>query len=444
MYKNFFDDLLKKLQKKEEKICVIGLGYVGLPLAVAFARKFKVVGFDINEERISYLKKGVDITKEVSEEDLVSVKENLEFTSKEEKIKECRVIIVAVPTPIDKLKDPDLSFIKKASVMIGRNLCAGTIIVYESTVWPGLTEEVCVPILEKESGLKWKKDFFVGYSPERVNPGDKKHTLEKIVKVVAGDTKETAEFLGTLYGTIISAGVYLAPDIKTAEAAKVIENIQRDLNIALMNELSIIFHRLGIDTKEVLKTASTKWNFLNFEPGLVGGHCIGVDPYYLAYKARMSGYIPQLILAGRSINESIPKFIAYETLKLLIKAGKKIPETEILVLGFSFKENVPDVRNTKVYDLIKELEELGIKITVYDPIADRDTALKEYQVVVQKDLPNGSFDAVIVAVKHSFFIEKFDLLELKKLCKNPYILIDIKGIYDKKEALKQGFIYWRL
>jgi UDP-N-acetyl-D-galactosamine dehydrogenase len=261
----------------------------------------------------------------------------------------------------------------------------GAVIVYESTVWPGLTEEVCVPILEKESGLKWKQDFFVGYSPERVNPGDKEHTIEKIVKVVAGDTPETAQFLAELYGAVIPAGVYVAPDIKTAEAAKVIENIQRDINIALMNELSLIFHRLGIDTKEVLKAAGTKWNFLKFEPGLVGGHCIGVDPYYLAYKAREAGYIPQLILAGRGINEFIPKFVAEETVKLLVKAGKEIKGSKVLVLGFTFKENVPDVRNTKVYDLVKELKEFGIIAYIYDPIANKKEVLKEYGIELLED-----------------------------------------------------------
>jgi len=360
---------------KNVKICVMGLGYVGLPLAVLFAKKFNVVGFDVNPKRIEELKRGLDKTGEVTEEELQNC--NIEFSSNEEVIKGCDVVIVAVPTPIDKLKDPDLSYVKKASQIVGRNLRKGTVVVYESTVWPGLTEEVCVPILEKESGLKWKEDFFVGYSPERVNPGDKEHTIEKIVKVVAGDTPETAKFLAELYGSVIKAGVYVAPDIKTAEAAKVIENIQRDINIALMNELALIFHRLGIDTREVLKAAGTKWNFLKFEPGLVGGHCIGVDPYYLAYRARESGYIPQLILAGRGINEGIPKFIAEETVKLLAKAGKPINNSRVLVLGFTFKENVPDVRNTKVYDLIKELWEFGISTVIYDPIADEKAAKRE-------------------------------------------------------------------
>ena len=427
---------------KDVKICVMGLGYVGLPLAVLFAKKFNVVGFDVNSKRIEELKRGLDKTGEVTKEELQNC--NIEFSSNEEVIKGCDVVIVAVPTPIDKLKDPDLSYVKKASQIVGRNLRKGTVVVYESTVWPGLTEEVCVPILEKESGLKWKEDFFVGYSPERVNPGDKEHTIEKIVKVVAGDTPETAKFLAKLYGSVIKAGVYVAPDIKTAEAAKVIENIQRDINIALMNELALIFHRLGIDTREVLKAAGTKWNFLKFEPGLVGGHCIGVDPYYLAYRARESGYIPQLILAGRGINEGIPKFIAEETVKLLAKAGKPINNSRVLVLGFTFKENVPDVRNTKVYDLIKELWEFGISTVIYDPIADEKAAKREYGIELAKSYEKTApYDAVILAVRHKVFIEKFSLGYLEDLCSLPPIILDIKGVFLSTKKRKETF-YWSL
>jgi len=426
----------------KRKIAVIGLGYVGLPLAILLSTKFKVIGFDISKGRIEELKKGKDRTKEVSDEILTNTK--IEFSYNEEILREANLIIIAVPTPIDKLKDPDLTFIKEASKLVGRNLKRGAIIVYESTVWPGLTEEVCVPILEKESGLVWKRDFYVGYSPERVNPGDKEHTLEKIVKVVAGDTPETAKLLAEIYGSVIKAGVYIAPDIRTAEAAKVIENIQRDINIALMNELSIIFHYLGLDTKEVLETASTKWNFLRFEPGLVGGHCIGVDPYYLARKAKEVGYIPQLILAGRAINEEIPKFIAREIVKLMIKHDKKVKGGKVLVMGFTFKENVPDVRNTKVYDLIAELKEYGIEVVVYDPIADKEVAKKDYNICLVDDYESfRPYDVVLVAVKHKEFFD-INVKKFVEISTNPPILIDIKGIYPKSEALESGIIYWRL
>lgn len=429
--------------KGRRTICVLGLGYVGLPLAILLSKKFRVVGFDVNTKRIEELKMGIDTTNEVDNSELVNA--NIKFTSDEKDLKECDLIIVAVPTPVDKLKDPDLTFIKNASKIVGKNLKKGAIVVYESTVWPGLTEEVCVPILEKESGLKWKKDFWVGYSPERVNPGDKHHTIDKIVKVVAGDTPATAKLLADIYGSVIKAGIYIAPDIKTAEAAKVIENIQRDVNIALVNELALIFHRIGIDTKEVLKAAATKWNFLRFEPGLVGGHCIGVDPYYLAYKAKQVGYIPRLILAGRGINEEIPKYIAHEVIKLLIKNSKNVANAKVLVLGFSFKENVPDVRNTKVYDMIKELEEYNINVIVHDPIADKNDALQEYGVNIVANYKDFSpFDAIIVAVKHQEFIENISLEHLKKISSSPPILIDIKGIFDKSLARDLGFIYWTL
>jgi len=426
----------------KRKIAVVGLGYVGLPLAILLSTKFKVIGFDISKERIEELKRGKDRTKEVSDEILANAK--IEFSYNEEILREADLIIIAVPTPIDKLKDPDLTFIKEASELVGRNLKRGAIVVYESTVWPGLTEEVCVPILERESGLVWKKDFYVGYSPERVNPGDKEHTLENVVKVVAGDTPETAKLLAEIYGSVIKAGVYIAPDIRTAEAAKVIENIQRDINIALINELSIIFHHLGLDTKEVLETASTKWNFLRFEPGLVGGHCIGVDPYYLARKAKEVGYIPQLILAGRGINEETPKFIAREIVKLMIEHDKKVKGGKVLVMGFTFKENVPDVRNTKVYDLIAQLKEYGIEVVVYDPIADKDAAKKDYNICLVDDYESfRPYEVVVVAVKHKEFFG-INLTKFIEISTNPPILIDVKGIYPKREALKLGIIYWRL
>jgi len=432
------------IKKDQIRICVIGLGYVGLPLSILLAKKFKVIGFDVNFQRIEELRTGIDKTGEISYQELKNC--NIQFSNDEKIIKNCNVIIVAVPTPIDKLKDPDLSYVKKASQIVGRNLRKGSVVVYESTVWPGLTEEVCVPILEKESGLKWKKDFFVGYSPERVNPGDKEHTIEKIVKVVAGDTPETAKFLAELYGAVISAGVYIAPNIKTAEAAKVIENIQRDINIALVNELALIFHKLGIDTKEVLKAAQTKWNFLKFEPGLVGGHCIGVDPYYLAYKARETGYIPQLILAGRAINEVIPRFVAEETVKLLVKAGKLVNTSKVLILGFSFKENVPDIRNTKVYDLIRELWEFGISIFIYDPIIDKKDIEKEYKNIklLNNFKDHAPYDAIILAVKHNVFLKELDLKEIVKISTYPPILIDIKGLFHDKIKNNFDIFYWSL
>jgi UDP-N-acetyl-D-galactosamine dehydrogenase len=425
------------------KICIVGLGYVGLPLATLFAKKFKVIGFDIDSKRIEELKQGLDKTREVNKKELEN--KNLVFSVNESVISECDVVIITVPTPVNKYKEPDLSCIKKATEITGRNLKKGAVVVYESTVWPGFTEEICVPILEKVSGFKWKKDFFVGYSPERINPGDKKHTIEKIVKVVAGDTKETAKFLADLYRTVIPAGVYIAPSIKIAEAAKMVENIQRDVNIAFMNELALIFHRLGIDTKEVLKASKTKWNFLEFEPGLVGGHCIGVDPYYFIYKAKEVGCIPQLILTGRFINESLPRFIAEEIIKLLVKTGKVVNRSKALILGFTFKEDVPDVRNTKVYDLVQILEEFGVKSVIYDPIADREKTEKEYSIKLVEDFRKLSpYDVVIVAVKHKLFQRKLDLSVIKQLCKEPAILVDIKGVYDREEAIKKQVIYWRL
>lgn len=434
-----FDDFLSG----KKAICVVGLGYVGLPLALLLSKKFNVIGFDINERRIKELKKSIDTTGEFLTEELNN--SSVQFTSDEKFIKKASLIIVAVPTPVDKIKNPDLSFVKSASHLVGRNLQRNSLVVYESTVWPGLTEEICVPILEKESGLKWKKDFNVGYSPERVNPGDKEHTIDKIVKVVAGDTEQTTDLIAKIYGAVIEAGVYRASNIKTAEAAKVIENIQRDLNIALMNELAIVFHKLGIDTKEVLEAASTKWNFLRFEPGLVGGHCIGVDPYYLTHKAQQVGYTPQVILAGRGINEYIPRFIAEETVKLMIKNDKKVNKGRILILGFTFKENISDVRNTKVYELYKELKEYNIDIHIYDPRANKEEVKAYYGIDLIDDIGRKKFyDALIIAVKHKEFIENFTLPFLKSLCKEPLIVVDIKGILNKKEVEKQGGIYWTL
>ena len=423
------------------KIAIVGLGYVGLPLAVALAKHYPVIGFDINPSRIEELKKGIDKTNEVDSKDLLNP--NLVFTTDEKLLKEANVIIVTVPTPTDKYKNPDLRFLKSATQTVGRNLNKGTIVVYESTVFPGCTEEVCVPILEKESNLKWKRDFFVGYSPERINPGDKKHRLENIVKVVAGDTPQTAQRLAQIYGKIIKAGIHIAPSIKVAEAAKVIENTQRDINIALMNELAMLFDKLGIDTREVLEAAGTKWNFLKFEPGLVGGHCIPEDPYYLAYKAKEVGFHPQLILAGRRINDYTPIFVAQKVVKLLIKAGKVVQNSKVLVMGITFKENVPDVRNTKVYDLIKELKEYGIQVSVYDPIANPEEVKKYYNIELIKDLKeNAPYDGIVVAVKHKEF-SNLKPHYFKELTKDKPVLVDIKAIYPK-EVFNKFFTYWRL
>ena len=434
------------MKKDKPILCIMGLGYVGLPLAVLFSKKgYKVIGYDINEERIKELRQGIDRTNEVSKKDLEST--NIEFTTNPEKISKADVIIVTVPTPIDEHKIPNLNPLKSATRTVGKYMQKGSIVVYESTVYPGVTEEICVPILEKESGLKWKRDFHIGYSPERVNPGDKKHTIENIVKVVAGDTSEITEFLAELYGSIVEAGVHKAPDIKTAEAAKVIENTQRDLNIALMNELSMIFNKMGLDTKEVIEAAATKWNFIKFEPGLVGGHCIGVDPYYLTFKAQELGHHPEVILAGRRINDYMPKFVVENTIKMLIKAGNPIKDSKVLIMGITFKENIPDIRNSKVVDIYKELKEYGINVYVYDPHAYKDEVKKEYGIDLIDNIKAFSpYDAIIVAVKHDVFKKEYTLDKLEKLYNSSYkkVLIDVKGLYDKNEAINKNFLYWRL
>ncbi len=430
---------------RDINICVVGLGYVGLPLAVLLGKKFSVVGFDIDPVRVEELKSGYDRTGEVSQEELRA--SQVKFTTDPEVISSSKVVIITVPTPIDKHNIPDLRPIKSATRTVGKYMKKGTVVVYESTVYPGLTEEECVPLLEEESGLKWKRDFNVGYSPERVNPGDKEHTIDKIVKVVAGDTPETTEFLAELYGSVITAGIHKAPGIKTAEAAKVIENTQRDLNIALMNELSVIFNKMGIDTKAVLEAASTKWNFLRFEPGLVGGHCIGVDPYYLTFKAQAVGHHPEVILAGRRINDSMGKFVAENTVKQLIKAGKIVEGSKVLILGITFKENIPDIRNTKVVDVYRELEEFGVKVYIYDPFADPEEVKAEHSIELLNNIEQEApYDAVVVAVKHRPFLEEMDFKKYKSLMPNGNkpVLIDIKGIYDKEKAVKDGFLYWRL
>ena len=429
---------------KNDKVGVAGLGYVGLPLAVLLASRHEVVGFDVNSRRIEELQRGLDVTGEIDEQTLLAC--TARFADEAEALAECRVIIVTVPTPIDAQKRPDLQPLMAATRTVGKHLQRGGVVVYESTVYPGLTEEECVPVLEAESGLKWRQDFNVGYSPERVNPGDRDHTIDRIVKVVAGDCPETTELLAGLYGSVVTAGVHRAPDIKTAEAAKVIENTQRDLNIALMNELSIIFNRLGIDTREVLKAAGTKWNFLPFVPGLVGGHCIGVDPYYLTHKAESVGYHPRMILAGRRINDNMGKHVAENTVKHLIASGRRVKGSRVLIMGLTFKEDICDIRNTRVNRIHDELREYGVEAFVYDPHVGSGEVMAEYGIDLLEEVDSAApYDGIIAAVKHRIFLERFDLDAYRSLAsgQNP-VLIDVKGLYDRQEALDRGFIYWRL
>lgn len=432
-------------KKIPSQLAVVGLGYVGLQLATAFGRLLPTIGFDTDSQRIRELQAGYDRNGEVPQEALRAP--CLSYTDAPEALKEADFIIVAVPTPVDKAKRPDLSYLVKASQLVGRNLSQGATVVYESTVYPGCTEEVCIPILEQESGLKAGQEFKVGYSPERINPGDPEHTLETVVKVVAGQDPETTELLARVYGLVVKAGIYKAPDIRTAEAAKVIENVQRDLNIALMNELALLFHRLGLDTHEVLKAARTKWNFLPFEPGLVGGHCIPVDPYYLTHKAQEVGYHPELILAGRRINDSIGFYIARETIKLLIQAGKVVQGARVLVLGVTYKENVRDVRNTRVVELIEELENHGVEVDVYDPLVDA----AELQRLRLKDVADPfvgqsrRYDAVVLAVPHRAFREKplEAYIELLRKDSGPGVLVDVKGVL-REVVKKTTVLYWHL
>jgi len=427
---------------KKENIAIVGLGYVGLPLAFHFAKLYNVIGYDINIQRISELKNNYDRSGEITSKELEKL--NIQLTSNSKILQQARLIIVTVPTPIDVCKRPDLILIKEASKIVGRNLTKGTVIVYESTVYPGVTEEICVPILEMQSNLNYGKDFKVGYSPERINPGDRNHSLSKIVKVVSGQDDETANFLAAIYGSVIEAGVHIASNIRVAEAAKVIENIQRDVNIALMNELAIIFNKLNIDTKEVFQAAATKWNFLKFEPGLVGGHCIGVDPYYLTYKAEEIGYHPDVILSGRRVNDQMGKYIAEQTIKHLITVCKAVKKSKVLILGITFKENVKDIRNTRVVDIYYELKDYGVNTYIYDPLALRDEVKNEYNIALIPDLKVFSpYDAIILAVKHKEFL-KYKISFLRAVTgKNP-VLIDVKSVYNKKEAEKAGFLYWRL
>jgi UDP-N-acetyl-D-glucosamine/UDP-N-acetyl-D-galactosamine dehydrogenase len=422
-------------------ISVIGLGYVGLPVAVAFGKVRKTVGFDINPARIRELKEGYDRTGEVTAEELKSA--DILFTDSIEELNTADFHIVAVPTPVDDANQPDLSLMLRASETVGTALKKGDIVVYESTVYPGVTEEECVPVLEKASGLTCGLDFKVGYSPERINPGDREHTFAKIKKVVAGQDAETLETVARVYESVVQAGVHRATCIKVAEAAKVIENTQRDLNIALMNELALIFDRLGIDTGEVLEAAGTKWNFLKFKPGLVGGHCIGVDPYYLTHKAERTGYIPQVILAGRRINDGMGKFIAQRAIKEMINAGHHILGCTVTVLGLTFKEDCPDLRNSKVIDIIRELQDYGVNVQVHDPLADRAEAMREYGVSLIPLDELKSASAVVAAVAHRCFRE-WAIEDLARLLDKDPVVIDVKGMYDLSKLESAGMRVWRL
>lgn len=416
----------------QTSICVIGLGYVGLPLAVEFGKKYSTVGFDLSLRRVEELRQGSDATLEVSDEELLEAK-LLKYTNDIADTKECNVYVVAVPTPIDDAKRPNLIPLEKASSTVGKVLKKGDVVVFESTVYPGATEEVCVPILEKESGLVYNQDFFCGYSPERINPGDKEHRLPSIVKVTSGSTPEIGRFVDDLYASIITAGTFLASTIKVAEAAKVIENTQRDVNIALINELALIFAKLGINTNEVLAAAGTKWNFLPFRPGLVGGHCIGVDPYYLTHKAQEVGYHPNMILAGRRLNDNMGNYIASSVIKLMTKKGINTSTSRILVMGLTFKENCPDLRNTRVVDIIDELNDYGMEIDVYDPWVNPDEAIEEYGIKPVNQLEKSSYDGIILAVAHKQFIE-MSIEDIRALGKESVVVYDVKSLYPRDQV----------
>ena len=436
--------LYEDLVSGKEKLSLVGLGYVGMPIAVAFARKIKVVGFDLNEKKIDLYKSGIDPTNEVGNDVIKNT--TVEFTADPKKLREAKFHIVAVPTPVNDDHTPDLTPVEGASRILGKNLTKGSVVVFESTVYPGVTEDICVPILEQESGLKCGVDFKIGYSPERINPGDKVHRLETIVKIVSGMDQETLDTVAKVYELVVEAGVYRAQSIKVAEAAKVIENSQRDINIAFMNELSIIFNKMGIDTKSVLEAAGTKWNFLKFYPGLVGGHCIGVDPYYLTYKAEELGYHSQIILSGRRINDDMGKYVAESMVKNLIKADIPVKGAKVAILGFTFKENCPDTRNTKVIDIYKELGEYGITPIVVDPAADADEAKRLYGITFETMDAVKDMDAVIVAVAHTQFLnlKKSDIGGFFYPVHKKKVFMDIKGLFDREEYLTEDYLYWRL
>lgn len=438
------ENLYQEIVTKQANISLIGLGYVGMPIAVAFAKKINVIGFDISSEKVELYKNGIDPTKEVGNEAIKQT--TVEFTSNEEDLKKAKFHIVAVPTPVNADHTPDLRPIQGASRTLGKNLTKGSIVVYESTVYPGVTEDICVPILEEESGLKCGIDFKVGYSPERINPGDTVHRLETIIKVVSGMDEESLDIIAKVYELVVDAGVYKAESIKVAEAAKVIENSQRDINIAFMNELSIIFNKMDIDTKAVLKAAGTKWNFLNFSPGLVGGHCIGVDPYYLTYKAEQLGYRSQIILSGRRINDDMGKYVVENLVKSLIKSNIPVAEAKVAILGFTFKEDCPDTRNTRVIDIVEELKEYGITPVIADPVADAEEAHHEYGIIFDSMEDVKDMDAVILAVAHKEFMDLsheeisnwFNSMNKKK------VLLDIKGVLNRKDYETGQYKYWRL
>jgi len=433
--------LLKKLQNREVPIGVVGLGYVGLPLAVHMAHAFEVIGFDINAARIEALRAGHDATGEVEDAELAAAK--IRFTAEPSDLAACRFIIVAVPTPIDAARIPDLGPVRAASKTVGGVLESGTVVVYESTVYPGVTDEVCAPILASTSGLTRGTDFFLGYSPERINPGDKVHTFDKIVKVVSGESEPITDLIAEVYGAVVSAGIFRAADIRTAEAAKVIENTQRDLNIALMNELALIFDRLGIDTHDVLEAAGTKWNFLGFKPGLVGGHCIGVDPYYLTYLAQRIGHHPRVILSGRRINDAMGKFVAERTIKEMIRAHQEIAGARVLVMGLTFKENVPDLRNSKVFDVVRELREYEVEVLLHDPMISTEELAEEYNERAVSLDEIGPVDAVVLAVGHRAYLE-MGIDALCDLAKPDTVMIDVKGVLDREAVTTRGLRYWRL
>jgi UDP-N-acetyl-D-glucosamine/UDP-N-acetyl-D-galactosamine dehydrogenase len=426
--------------QKRKLVSVIGLGYVGLPLALVLAKKFRVIGFDINAARVAQMQESIDPSQELNSAAFDGA--DITFTHLAEDLQQAQFHIVAVPTPIDEHNNPDLTPLLKASQTVGKQLKKGDYVVFESTVYPGCTEEDCVPILERESGLKFGLDFKVGYSPERINPGDKEHTVEKILKVVSGSDAEASALVAQVYGAVIQAGVYQASSIKVAEAAKVIENTQRDLNIAFMNELSVIFDRMGIDTQEVLEAAGTKWNFLKFFPGLVGGHCIGVDPYYLLHKSKEMGYTPHVITSGRKINDEMPAYIAKRLVQMLIQHGKNPGQCRVLVLGITFKENVADIRNSKVADLVHELQQYSIAVHLVDPYASAAEVAHEYNLTLY-DAPEDNYDAVIVAVAHKQFAE-INLESLRALMNGKPLLLDLKGIYTRAEATEREITYWRL
>lgn len=440
-------ELYEKLKNGKEKLSLIGLGYVGLPIAIEFAKRgIKVTGYDLSEEKIRTYQSGIDPTREVGDDEVLN--SSVEFTSDETKLREAKFHIVAVPTPVNDDHTPDLSPVEGASTILGRNLTKGSIVVFESTVYPGVTEETCVPILEKASGLTCGVDFKVGYSPERINPGDREHRLSTITKIVSGMDEETLEEVAKVYGLVVDAGVHRAESIKVAEAAKVIENSQRDINIAFMNELSIIFHKMGIDTKAVLEAAETKWNFLKFYPGLVGGHCIGVDPYYLTYKAEELGYHSQIILSGRRINDDMGKYVAEQLVKKLIEADIPVRSAKVGILGFTFKENCPDTRNTKVIDIVKELREYGIEPITADPVADEKEAERLYGIrLAEPQQLEGKCDAVVIAVAHQEFtgLEMADISRFFYCADNgKKVLADLKGLLDRRKYEDAGYRYWRM